>query len=202
MELRGYSLWTKNCGLEEQEAAHAAHKASPIYVSGRDDPQMEARERLIRSLRKSTRVGVLGLHCLATDKQDLRWALIGEDAEKRYKGIFVRKAIVFVYELEAEISDMQTIEAVLRATEWWARERAKRPLAVDREIGRKGGRARKPRMPTEEAKKIWHRPGTEHERLDEINRLSVEQGFQIYSRTAAYKYLDSRYELRAKPDES
>ncbi len=201
MELRGYSRWSKDFGLPEQAAAHEAHGVTAVYISDRDDMELQQRERLIRSLRTGNGVGVWGLQCLATDKPDLRWALIGEDATTKYKGIFVRKAFVFVYELEARISDMQTIEAVLSATEWWARERAKRSLAVDRAIGRKGGRTRDRRMPIEEAKKIWHQPGTELERLQEIERLSLEQGFKPYSKNAAYKYLEARYALRAKPDE-
>ncbi len=203
MRIVGFSLWTKNTGLKEQEAAHAKHGVTTVYVAGRDDSKLEKRNAILKSLRKGDGISVLGLHCLATGKADLRWALTGEDKDSRYLGIFLREAFVWCYEPVARLNDMPQIEAVLSATEWWAQEAIRRPHGENVKIGvESGGRPRFNRMPVVDALPIWKRPGTKEEVLAEINRISRKLGFREYRHKTAYKYLGPRSDLRAKPNGS
>ncbi len=200
MGLRGFSLWNKTVGLAAQAAAHEKNKISAVYVSAHEDSRLRQRDVLIKSLRKGDGVGVLGLHCLATDKEDLRWALIGEDEATKYKGIFARGCYVHVYEIDAKITDMPTVEAVLSATEFWAGEGRKRSRAEDIRYGSLGGRPVAKRLPKSVARPLWLGPGTIPERLAAINALARERGVKGYTRSAAFRHLKSLSKHRPKPN--
>lgn len=193
MRLRGLSLWSKSCGLKVQAAAHAEHEVKTVYVCDQDDKNLTQRDALIRSLRRNEGVGVLGLHCLATGKEDLRWA-VGE--------IFKRGAVVYSYELEAEITDMPTIEAVLSATEIWADEARRIPRSMSVAYGEKGGRPRQKRMPKHDAQPIWRAAPSTAAALKELNKLAREKGFKKYSRITAYRDLGPRGVLRGRHTKS
>ena len=202
MRLRGFSLWNKSISLTDQAKAHSAHGVKAVYVSGQDDRKLDERSNLLKSLRPGEGVGVYALNCLATDRDDLRWALVGVDANTRYKGIFARGHFVYVYELEAKITDMQTIEAVLSAVENWAGEARKRTRSEDVRYGSLGGRPVHKRLAKKLARPIWHGPGTVPERLAAVNALAREHGVKGYTRPAAFRHLGPLKRSRVKPTET
>jgi hypothetical protein len=115
--LRWFARSKAFVGLKVQRDA-ATRRKVPVGAYYVDD-----RDGLVGSLRTGDGAGVFRLSCLATSKADLRWALMGEDKAVGYKGIFLRGAHVLVDELDAKVSDWKTVEAVLLATEDWAKER-------------------------------------------------------------------------------
>ena len=143
---RGFRKKTRLHGLTVQTRALEAAGAKPIY------DEMD-RDALVNSLRKGDFIVVLSLSCLATNKADLRWVLIGE--AKDYRGTFLRGAGVHVLDLDAKLHDMQHVEATLRATEDWANERRKVPAADSVRYGKRGGRPRKRRTDKHVAMIAW-----------------------------------------------
>ncbi len=129
-------------GAKVQRDAATRRKvhAQAVYLDDRDG--------LIGSLRTGDGAGVFRLSCLATSKTDLRWALMGEDKAAGYRGIFLRGAHVLVDELDAKVSDWNTVEAVLLAAEDWAKERrgGMKPA---------GGRPKKRRTATRRTLRGW-----------------------------------------------
>jgi len=146
--LRGFRNKTKLYGLGKQTTALEAAGAKIIYDS--DD-----RDGLVGSMRKGDLIAVYSLSCLATNKADLRWVLIGEDKKTGYRGAFLRGAGIQVIDQDAKLHDMPHVEAVLRATEDWANERRKVPAADSVKYGKRGGRPRKRRTDKHVAMIAW-----------------------------------------------
>lgn len=140
--LRWFARSKAFVGLKAQRDAATRRKVhvQAYYVDDRNG--------LIGSLRTGDALGVFRLSCLATSKPDLRWALMGEDKSAGYKGVFLRGAHVLVDELDAKVSDWKTVEAVLLATEDWAKERrgGMKPA---------GGRPKKRRTDRHTANTAW-----------------------------------------------
>ncbi len=193
-------MWTQMVPLATQAAEHQKNRVKAVYVSEHGDRRLVQRDVLIKSLRPGDGVAVYGLNCLATDRDDLRWALIGRDEETGYKGIFASGCYVFVYENKAEIFDMLAVEAVLSATEFWAGEGRKRSRAEDIRYGSLGGRPVAKRLPKSIARPLWLGPGTIPERLAAINALARERGVKGYTRSAAFRHLKSLTKHRPQPN--
>jgi len=149
--LRGFRNKTRQHGLGKQTAALEAAGASIIYDAA-------DRDALVNSLRKGNFIVVYSLSCLATNKDDLRWVLIGQDdkAEPPYKGVFKRGAGVRILDPDqaADLHDMAHVESTLRATEDWANERRGTARAGG---SRRGIGGRKPTKKTDKhtAMKAW-----------------------------------------------
>ena len=139
--LRGFRRRTRLHGLTAQTRALEAAGCKTIY----DEHE---RDELVNSMRKGDLIVVQYLSVLATDKGDLRWVLVGEDKKTGYKGAFKRGAGIRDLELEqaGDLHDMQHVEATLRATEDWARERQRAPRPG---TGKRGKRGRKPKKKTD-----------------------------------------------------
>lgn len=146
--LRGYGRMKAQGGTKAQSAAFEAAGIKAVYWD--DD-----REAAISSLRKGDGLAVRRLGDLATSKPDLRWALIGEDKRTSFKGVFARGNFIRDLELGVDLKTMPAVEAVLRATEDWAKERRTLPRRESVEHGKKGGRPRAKRTDKHTAMKAW-----------------------------------------------
>jgi hypothetical protein len=147
---RGYIRKTAAGGAKLQRSALLTAGVKVIYEDDRDT--------LMKSLRPGDAVVVARLSCLATSKEDLRWALTGRDDRASYKGAFIRGATIIDLEfgvLGTTLDQMPAVESVLRATEDWAKERRGIPRADSVKHGKRGGRPKKKRTDKHVAQKVW-----------------------------------------------